>query len=1001
MSDSRRFPVSVSLVFAPWIALCALLPQSLALAHPTTSPLGPKPSSALTARVSNGDSLGLSPFWDWKEIETPNFRIVFPKEVSKHAKRVAALYEEAHEALKGELRWTPKSKINVLLVDNADSANGMTTPISRFGMLLYLTPPDAFFSTDYYDDWLRLLVFHEHAHFLNMDPTRSFYQFTRLLFGDVLLPNSMWTPWMLEGYAVHLETKYTGAGRGRSPYWEGLLRTIVSEKALDRADYITLDQVNGPHPHFPSGEVPYLFGYHLMNTAARQRDGALSELTERSSSRIPFFINGNLENVIGKDWYALWDEWVARSNERMNSQIATIQRHPLSKTQSLDGTDDQSFGVAFSPDGKWTAYSSANKHRWQTLWIREWDGGKGPRKSEDKFSGSSIVFTPDSKRVLYSSLHNYRNYSFFSDLRVHDLATNTTYWLTDGARARDPDVSRDGKWIVFTEASDGGVQLALAKIGERKGRIRIETKRRIPGIGANDRVSNPKFTADTRGILFSWKKDGELQEGIYHYNFEKKTISAVVADGSRNRFPALDAQGRLYFVSDKTGVDNVYRYDSNGKSTLITNVLGGILLPSFRGNDLYASVLSKDGMGIARVETFTQGVPQNEVTVSIGEDAPATISTEEAAKSASSLDLTIRDYSALPRLLPRQWAPMLLSTSTTTYFGAQVFGYDNTFRHQYFAFGAHDTTAKTNDFHVQYQNRSFGPTLTLFASKRTEDTAYTGSPSYPTYARETNFGGRLHFPFQGTISVLTPSIGYRVERLSLYDLPGNDPVLIGRSASVPEIDAMVSYSNTRSSRLAIAPERGSDTLLGVRAYDVGERDIYKAIFKHTRYFNLGNHMVLFPSLKAMKVNRRDFSFFDATSVSRGKRSRLLNPLYGDDFDEFGIRGYPSLTVSSREVVTLSADLRIPVSQIFRGWGTNPLFLKQFYLQLFAEDTYRPSAISTARHLPAAGAGLRLGIDAFLHVPLTLGVDYQRGFNKDTFGQGEVFFSVMSSSLLPF
>lgn len=959
---------------------------------------------SIPVQANTGDSLGLSPFWSWKQIETEHFRFVFPAEVSKQAEQVARIYEEAHETLKEELRWEPLTKVNVLLVDNADSANGLTTPVSRFGMLLYLTPPDPFFSTDQYDDWLRLLVFHEYTHFLNMDATRDIFKFTRYIFGDVLLPTSTWPAWMLEGYAVYIETKYTQGGRGRSPYWEGVLRAMVAENALNRPDYITLDQINGKHPHFPSGEVPYLFGYHLMNTVARSRKDALSEMTERSSRRIPFFINGNVENITGKDWYQHWSDWVGLTNTRMNAQLAQIRSQPVSKIEILDQTQDQSFGIAFSPDQRWVAYSSGDENKWQTLKIRAWNLGVEPETIEDKFSGMGIVFTPDSKQVVYSSLHTYKNYSTFSDIRAYDLESKTAYWMTSGLRARDPDVSKDGRWIVFTEASEGGTHLVMAKLTLKKRKLQIESRRRLVGTADSDRVTNPKFSPDNRGIVFSWKKNGELREGLYYYTFEKNRIVALVNDDYRNRFPTFNSTGVLHYVSDLTGVDNVYRYDSVGKTSMVTNTTGAVWLPSFRGNDLYASALTKDGFSLAKVETFPNGVPTDSVKVKIGEDAPPAMKNDVAAAKAAAMPIQVESYSALSTMLPRQWAPFLLADTETNYVGGQIFGYDNTFRHQYFVYGALDTTAKTKDFSVQYENRSFGPTLTLFASKLTKDTLdgknfFSGKT---TYERETEFGANLAFPFQGTTSVSTPSVGYKVDRSARYLLDGKNAQLSGLPIrNVPELDVSFHFTNYRSSRLAVAPERGSDTLIGVRRYDLGNRDIFKGIFKHVQYFDLGNHVVLFPTLKAMKVNRRDFTYLDASALSRGKRSRILNPLFADNFEEFGIRGYPSIQFSSREVITLSADLRFPLAQIFRGWGTNPLFFEQLALQLFAEDTYRPSAISIAQHLPSAGAGLRFGVNALLYLPLTLGVDFHHGFNKDAYGQDEVFLSVSAASLLPF
>ena len=967
--------------------------------------------SASLASAGNGDALGLSPFWDWKQIETRHFRIVFPAPLTMQAKRVADLYEQAQTDLGVDLRWEPRNLVNVLVVDNADAANGMTTPIARFGMLLYLTPPDPFFSTDAYDDWLRLLVYHEYTHFLNMDATRGFWAVARYVFGDVLLPNSTWPAWMLEGYAVYNETKYTKTGRGRSPYWEGILRTAVEDHALDRSDYITLDEVNAGHPWYPAGEIPYLFGYHLMNTAERSKKDALGEMTFRGSRRFPYLINGNVSNITGRDWYQHWDAWVKEANARMGAQLAKIKSVPVSKTETVDGTRDDSFGVAFSPDGRWVAYSNTSADHWQTLRLREWKPGAEPHDVEDKFQGASIVFTPDSRRVVYSSLHKSANYYLWSDLRVHDLGTGSNYWITDDARARDPDISRDGKWIAYTVASDSGTDLMVASLVNRGGELALVGAKKLVDAPPYDRVATPKFSPDGKTVVFAWKVDGKASEELRSVPTAGGPVSTVVADGSRNRMPAFDARGTLHFVSDRTGVDNLYRRDA-GKDTLVTNLTGGLWLPTFRGADAYASVLSKNGFSIAKVETFPGGVDPAKVSVKVGEDAPVSVVAREvnvnaaptAAPARPAIETTVEDYSTLGTLLPRQWAPLLLSDENSTYAGAEIAGYDDTFRHQYFLLGAYESTSKSFDYVAQYENRQLGPSILLYGSRLTKDIrsekTNLGNPA--SFTNETQTGGAISFPFQQITSTFTPTIGASIDRNAYYDLPGGTRHVLYRERYVPRMDVLLDYTALRSSRLAVANERGSTTQLGVRRYDLGQSgDIYKGIFRHVQYFDLGKHAVLFPTLKAMKVNRRDFSYLDASALNRGKQNQILEPLYSDSFDEFGIRGYPNTIISSREAITLSADLKFPLWAIYRGWGTNPIALDQLSMQIFAEDTYRPSAAPRYQHLPSAGAGLRLGVDALLVLPLTLGVDYHYGFNENLNGQGEVFFSVTASNFLPF
>ena len=226
------------------------------------------------------------------------------------------------------------------------------SPPPRYASALrsFVTPPDNWESIYYYDNWLRELCIHEYTHFLNMDATTDFYKPLRWIFGDTLLPNTMWPTWMLEGLAVYMETRLTKAGRGRSPYYEMILRAATQENVLDTSKFLTLSKINGPYPYYPSGETPYLFGYNLMNqvsltttpglTADKKDevpngDQALGEMSIRSSRRIPFFINGNLENISGKDWYHHWDDFVVATRDRAATELKTIRAQPVTTFKRL------------------------------------------------------------------------------------------------------------------------------------------------------------------------------------------------------------------------------------------------------------------------------------------------------------------------------------------------------------------------------------------------------------------------------------------------------------------------------------------------------------------------------------------------------------------------------------------------------------------------------------------------------------------------------------------
>jgi len=198
----------------------------------------------------------------------------------------------------------------------------------------------------------------------------------------------------------------------------------------------------------------------------------------------------------------------------------------------------------------------------------------------------------------------------------------------------------------------------------------------------------------------------------------------------------------------------------------------------------------------------------------------------------------------------------------------------------------------------------------------------------------------------------------------------------------------------------VATERGRRITLGAKRYDDHQIETYKGIFKATEYFELGGHWVLSPSVKGVTVSKRNNRFGDANAILEGRKTSVFNPIGADDFDQFYLRGYPNTALSTTRAATGSLDLRFPLSQIFRGWGTNPLFFDQLSMNVFGETTYLPRARTELNWLPAAGAGLRLSTEVLLRLPLTFGVDYHRGFNEDARGKGEFFFSINFGNILP-
>src|SRR6185437_7638278 len=103
-----------------------------------------------------------------------------------------------------------------------------------------------------------------------------------------------------------------------------------------------------------------------------------------------------------------------------------------------------------------------------------------------------------------------------------------------------------------------------------------------------------------------------------------------------------------------------------------------------------------------------------------------------------------------------------------------------------------------------------------------------------------------------------------------------------------------------------------------------------------------------------------------------------------------IRGYPGTTLYVKAAEISSLDLRFPIAQIFRGLGTNPVFLDRIYGFGFVEATYLPFSEDGPPVLPAVGGGVVSNLELFVGLPVTASVEYHYGFRPEAGGGGQVF-----------
>ncbi len=956
----------------------------------------------------------LSPYTRYKTFDTAHFRFIYPEGYFAFTERAAVHYEHAHTILQPILKWSPRERTTVLIHDNADSANGFTMPLFRVGMVLIATPPETWFSTSYTEDWIKLLVFHEYVHFLNIDPTSEWTEGLRIIFGDAVRPNGFWPPWMLEGLAVYFETRTSKLGRGRSPYYEGVLRAFVSENKLGPGapEAMTLDRLNGDYPWFPGGESPYLFGYHLWEQLSRDRvlhsdtESIMGELSMRSSARVPYFIEGNLANVMHKSWSQYWHSFVNETRDRMARQIEAVKKEGETPHSVIAASDYEIRGGVFSPDGAWLAYSEASLDDRARLVVKNIKSGEKKRLDE-KILGVGLAFTRDSRYVIYSALVRENSYQLYSDLFAYDLLRDRTIQLTSGKRAKDPALSPDGKTLAWLTVDRATPALATAELRLQNGEPALGPSRVVFNPKAFAILSSPQFLDDSH-LVFSNQEIGMSESVIESVDLASGAAQILLQDGFMNRNPVAQ-RGRIVFVSNQNGIENIHEL-KEGKSIRITNVIAGTAFPFFSPDGaLHADLLTSKGYQAVRFDLPgpTPAIAANEGATAAPQ-APAPLDAALQSPPLAIKEQDSRDYSAGSSLAPRAWSPVAalsLGNVSGTAIDAAVFGFDSTGKHQYQVLGGYRFLPKTADFGVNYTLYSFRPVIDLEVASMTSNIA--SGPSENWYQRTHSVALRFTYPLFWARSSLTPffAILNRWNRLHALDSGTGIPVDDFQFANpmTPGIRLGAGFSNARSTRLGFMPEMGHEvSLLAENRINTAGPSIAKYLASWKHYFGLGGHSVLRTKAQWFGSSRSPESSLTSTDLAGKNPEDPSDRGESLSFSQTVFRGYtnyPTASLRPRSFEIGALDFHFPLARTFSGLdGTTPVFWKQLHGFVFTEALFLQGLRGRQLVLPSFGGGLSLDTTLLLRVPIRFNVEYQQGTRTDFGGTSILFFSIEPGSL---
>jgi hypothetical protein len=923
------------------------------------------------------------PHVGYRTFDTPHFTVVYAEGLREVALRSAAHAEEGHRILRETFLPAPRGRIELLVTDHADLANGFAMTSPRPRIVVWARPPMDAAALSHFDDWIGLVSMHELAHVFHLEHAGLPGRALRRVFGRPsrawpFFPGHLLPTWAIEGSAVHFETVLTGGGRLHGTHHQSTVRAQALDGGVE-----TLDQALGRSPAWPGAARPYVYGSLFFEWLERRYGpGAVGTfLREAGEQWIPYRLDPPARAATGRSLAELWEEWrtevEADARERMARKVPD-------GAELLTRQARSALHPAPHPSGTGLAYLRADGRSDGRFVLLEPGGGE--RTLARWNDQSRAVWTPDGS-LLATQPEFVDRWHLRQDVYRIDPG-GAVRRLTRGLRVSHVDAHPVDGRIVGVQEVDGTTRLILLS---PDGDVRDILREADLAV----HWAFPRWSPDGEVVAaVRWRRGGWSSVVLIRPGEAASTERVLVEGRSLYAGPVWSPDGSwLLWASDRDGAFNIYaqRFEEGrpaGSVRQVTRSLSGAIHPAVdpEGRWIYHSRLGGAGWDLARVPFdpdawFDPAEPDPRFHAPDPEDGRAA---EGAGTTAAPRDpppapivREDRPWRATRSLLPGHWLPIHEPPERTgdvevlpRAFGIETSGHDLVGRHRWSFRSTLPLPGLDPRPEAEARWRWSGlgqPAVVLGASQRLFPMAPVPAPETPgdtlyPLARERSFGVDVELVRQRVRSVAVLSTGVREVRQhrTLREAGGETSERFRFSRpdrTLTELRGSLGVSTLRSYPFSVSPEEGATlTVQGRRRWERALPDSLAGVtgqdgsFDEAIVVGRAFRPVSFPG-PVPRFARTALGVRGAVGIARGPGAGpghfrigggggggdgLAGFTWGGPNPVFSVRGFPRGVALGDRAWAAGAELRVPLANLHRGRDSLPLHLDRLAAAVFVD-----------------------------------------------------------------